>query len=121
VKVKTFRLIYDLLAYLEKRVLNLQQPTRPEVLGRAEIIAQFEIKGERILGAKVVEGELRKEARLHWQRAEKILDEVKFKSLKKGKLDVLAVKKGEEFGAVLAPVVDFQVGDLLVYFRDGSN
>jgi translation initiation factor IF-2 len=37
--------------------------------------------------------------------------------MKKGKEDIQKVKKGEEFGVILSPNVDFNVGDVLVSYR----
>ncbi|MFH1840706.1 MAG: translation initiation factor IF-2 [Candidatus Shapirobacteria bacterium] len=118
VKIKSFQIIYELLAYLEKRVLKLLQPTfDEEILGQAEILARFEMKGQHVLGARVIEGEIKKTEKLRVKRGEALIGEGRLKSLKKDKMDVLEVKKGEEFGAVLAPEVDFEVGDLVISYR----
>jgi translation initiation factor IF-2 len=123
VKIKNFQLIYDLLEYLEKQALKGTQPAAlaEQVLGRAEILAEFKIKEEHILGAKVTTGEIKKTEKMRICRGEVVVGEARVKSLKKDKMDVLSVEKGEEFGAVLSPDIDFELGDLLISYRHGSN
>ncbi len=65
----------------------------------------------------MIEGEIKKNGQCHLLRNLKIIGEVRFKSMKKGKEDTQQVKKGEEFGVVLSPAIDFEVGDVLVSYR----
>jgi len=116
--IRSYKIIYDLLQYLEKRVLKLIEPMIDEtVLGKAEILAQFEINKNKIVGCKVIEGEITKTDRFHLMRDGQILADCRLKSLKSGKLDVEKVKKGDEFGGVLSPNLDFVKGDMLVSFK----
>lgn len=118
VAVKTYQIIYDLLKDIEEKALKILEPTiDEEILGQAEIIAQFEIKGQRIAGCRVKEGQISKENQLHLKRNEKILGHCRIKSLKVGKNDVEKVKKEDEFGVILAPSLDFSIGDVLLSFQ----
>lgn len=117
VKISSYKIIYELLEEVEKKVLKVMEPTiDEEVLGKAEILAEFSGK-EKIAGCRVLEGEIKKNDQCHLLRSLKIMGEVRFKSMKKGKEDTQQVKKGEEFGVVLFPAIDFEVGDVLVSYR----
>ena len=118
VTIKTYKIIYELLEDLEKKILKILEPTIDEqVLGSAEIIAEFEIEKQRIAGAKVISGVLTKQDTLHLKRGKEILGDCRIKSMKKGKLNVDKAKGGEEFGAILSPALDFNKGDMLISFK----
>lgn len=115
VKIKNFRIIYDLLEDLEARILKMMEPTIDrKVAGRAEIIAVFEIRGERIAGARVVEGKINRALPVILERGNKILAETKISSLKQQKQDINEALAGAEFGATFAGKVDFQPGDMII-------
>jgi len=117
VKISSYQVIYELLEDVERKVLKVMEPTiDEEILGKAEIIAEFTMK-ERIAGCRVIEGEIKKSDKIHLLRNSQIINEVRLKSMRRGKEDVQQVKKGEEFGVILTPNVDFNVGDVLVSYR----
>jgi translation initiation factor IF-2 len=117
VKISSYQVIYELLEDVERKVLKVREPTiDEEILGKAEIIAEFTTK-ERIAGCRVIEGEIKKSDKIHLLRNSQMVNEVRLKSMRRGKEDVQQVKKGEEFGVILTPNVDFNVGDVLVSYR----
>ena len=116
VKINIYQVIYELLDDLEKKILKIFSPLIEEqILGKAEIIAEFKMK-EKVAGCRVIEGELKKNDKLHLLRGEVVVNNCRFKSLKRGKNDVEQVKKDEEFGAVFSPNLDFQVGDMIISY-----
>lgn len=118
IKMTHHKIIYKLLEEIEKKVLKMLKPTiDEEVLGKAEVLEEFEIDKERVAGCRVIEGEMKKTDRFHLLRKEEILGDCRIKSMRTGKKDVERTKKGEEFGAILSPVLDFDIGDMLVSFR----
>lgn len=118
IKIRHYKIIYELLEEIERRVLKILEPTiEEEVLGRAKILQEFEIKNEKIAGCQVVEGKVKKPDQFHLKRGEKIIGDCRIKSMKTGKENIEKAQKGEEFGAILVPLLDFQVGDVLVSFR----
>lgn len=122
ISVKIFSIIYDLLEEIEEKALKAMAPTiDEEVLGQAEIIAEFEIKDQRIAGSRVYEGVINQKDRLHLKRGEKIIGDCRLKSMKKGKQAATEAKKNEEFGAILSPSLDFKIGDVLVSFRKNKT
>jgi translation initiation factor IF-2 len=118
VTISSFKIIYKLLEYLEEKMLKLMEPTIDEIeLGQAEIIALFEMKGDRIAGCKVKSGEIAKNHRLHLIRDGKIVTDPKIRSLKRGKEDIPLAKTGTECGIVFNAHVDFRVGDVLESYK----
>jgi translation initiation factor IF-2 len=118
VSLRAYKVIYELLEEVEKKVLRILEPTiDEEIIGQAEIVAEFEINKERIAGAKVVEGRIAKGDQLQLKRGQEVMGRCRIKSLKQGKEMVEKAKKGEEFGAILSPPLDFRLGDMLVSFR----
>lgn len=118
VKISLYQVIYELLEEIEKKILKILEPTiDEEILGKAEILAEFEINKERVAGCRVNEGAIRKIDQIHLLREERILGDVRIKSLRKGKENVEQVKKGEEFGVIFSPTLDFKMGDMLVSYR----
>ncbi len=116
VKIKTYKIIYEMLEDLEKQVFAFLNPKANEqVLGSAEIIAQFEIKGDKIAGCKVTEGELKRGQNIyfHLKREGNEIGDPKIRSMKQGKLDVESVKAPNECGIVFRGMVRFQIGDVL--------
>jgi translation initiation factor IF-2 len=122
VTISSFGIIYKLLEYLEEKILKLMEPTIDEIeLGRAEIKAVFEMKGERIAGCKVVSGEIAKNHQLHLLREDKIFANPKIRSLKHGKEDIPHAKTGVECGIVFTSFIDFKVGDVIESYKKNSK
>ncbi len=118
VKIKTYNVIYELLEEVENQALKILEPTiDEEILGQAEIIAEFEVKKDRIAGCKVIEGRIAKGDKLHLKRGKKLIGDCRIKSMKHGKEDVEKAKKEEEYGVILSPPLDFRLGDMLISFR----
>jgi len=117
VKISSYQVIYELLEDIDRKILKIMEPTIDEqVLGKAEILAEFPGK-QKIAGCRMMEGEIKKSDQLHLLRKTQIIATLRIRSMKKGKQDVQLVKKGDEFGVVLTPAIDFLVGDVLVSFH----
>jgi translation initiation factor IF-2 len=118
VVIKTYKIIYELLDYLEERVLKMIAASADEaVMGKAKVIAEF-IRGEdRVAGCQVLEGKIRKKDKLHLQRGNQDLGEVKIVSMKHQRDKIQEAKLGVEFGAIFSPPLDFEVGDMLISLK----
>lgn len=117
VKITNYQIIYDLLKYLEEKVLKILEPTiDKKIVGKAVVKAIFNMKGEEILGCQVTEGKINRTNPVCIQRDNRILVETRLKSLKEGKQDINEVVVGQEFGAILVKTVDFLVGDMLISY-----
>jgi len=122
VVIKEYKIIYKLLEDIEKIILKLLEPTIDEdELGSAEILKVFEMKGNRIAGCKVLSGVIQKSDLFHLMREDKIISDIKIKSLKQAKEDVDKVKAKTECGIVLNPQHTFQVGDKLIAYKVKSE
>lgn len=119
VKIKNFDIIYDLLKEIEGLVLHIMEPNIDrEILGKAEVIAEFEVRGEKIAGAKVVQGRIVKTDKVWLEREGKMVAETKMKSMRHAKGEISKAEMGLEFGVVFHPPVDFQKGDLIIAWQD---
>jgi len=118
VTISSFTIIYKLLEYLEDKMLKLMEPTIDETeLGQAEVLALFEMKGDKIAGCKVISGEIAKNHLLHLIRDGKIVANPKIRSLKRSKEDVPFVRVGTECGIVFTSYIDFRVGDVIKSYK----
>lgn len=118
IRISQFEIIYELLKAIEEMVLKKTGVVeREQILGRAQIIAEFKTKDLRIAGCKVLEGEVNKQSPIYIKRGEKVIGNAKIKSLRIGKKDVEGAAFGEEFGVIFNPLLDFALGDMLVSFQ----
>ncbi len=116
VKISDYRIIYKLFEEVEEKIKKLTEPDE-EILGKAEILKEFEIDKRKIAGCRVLEGEIKKTDKFHLTRQDRLIGDCRFKSMKQGKNDIGQVKAGEEFGAALSPALDFNLGDVLISYK----
>jgi len=117
VKIKTYRIIYELFADIEKRILKILEPTiNRKVLGKAEILAIFEMKGEKIAGCRVLEGKINRGWLISVQRNGQIVADTRISSMKNQKQDINEASINEEFGTTFKDKVDFQKGDMVLSY-----
>lgn len=112
VKIYTYKIIYELLADVDKW-LKEKEEVGERVLGRAQIIAEFPHDKKKIAGAKVTEGRITKSDKLRLVKAGEVIGDIRSVSLKKQKLDVDKVSLGDEFGMLFEPQLDFKIGDVI--------
>jgi translation initiation factor IF-2 len=122
VKINDFQVIYKLFEAIEEKMKRLKEPfAGEEILGKAEILKEFEIDKKRIAGCRVIEGEVKKTDKFHLQRGEELVGDCRLKSMKTGKDKIEKAKAGEEFGAILYPLLDFKLGDMLISHRKAKE
>ncbi len=118
VLIRTYNIIYELLEDVEDVVNTLLEVGQlEEVLGKANIIAEFPHGKERIAGCRMIEGGIAKGQKIRIVREGILIGEVKLKSLRKVKEEVNKVEKGNDCGMYFEPVVDFAIGDVVESFR----
>lgn len=122
IKIREYDVIYKLLEDLQKQMLKLMDSTIDEVvLGEAEILQIFEMKGDKIAGCRVTTGEIKKTDLFHLKRDDEIIADPQLKSMMHGKQETDSAKAGSaknEFGCVFKKKkLDFQVGDILVAYK----
>lgn len=113
VRIEVFDVIYEIFEKLEE----LMSEDTEEVLGKAEILASFPYNKKKVAGGIVLKGRIAKQDRLILQRGKVQIGTARVASLKKQKESVSVVNKGEEFGLILEPQLDFAKGDMLVSVR----
>lgn len=118
VVVKSHRIIYELLEYLEKKVLKMMESGIDEdELGKAVIIKVFEINGEKIAGARVESGRFEIGDTIHLQKNDGSVKDAKVKSLRIGKDEVKKVPAGSECGILLFPNLDLHEKEVIISYR----
>jgi len=119
VSIRQYNVIYKLIEDVEKAVQGLLEPEYIEVaVGQAEVKTVFEAgKRGRIAGSQVKEGKATRDSQARVIRAGKVIAESRVSGLRRFKDDVREVTTGMECGVKLENFNDFQVGDMLQFFR----
>lgn len=118
ISIEIYEIIYDLFDDIEKQVLKLIEPTiNEEILGEAEIIAEFKIRGNHIAGCKIKKGKISKNHPIHLKRGEVILADAKITSFQKENQEAEEAKVGAEIGLVFSPSLDFKIGDAIISYK----
>ncbi|MBN1145998.1 MAG: translation initiation factor IF-2 [Anaerolineales bacterium] len=115
VSIRQYDIIYRLTEDIEKALKGMLEPEEREtILGRAEVLAVFRIsKVGNIAGCRVLNGEIRRNARSRVLRAGKVVADAHLASLKRHQEDAREVRAGFECGIGLKGFDDFEVGDIL--------
>jgi translation initiation factor IF-2 len=102
-----------------KALKGMLEPTYVEVIdGRAEIRAVFSAaKGVKVAGIYVTEGKVTRGASVRVLRQEQVVCESTVSSLKRFKDDVREVATGYECGVGIRDFNEFEVGDILEFYR----
>jgi len=119
VDIRHYDVIYNLVDDAEKALKGMLEPTYTEVIdGRAEVRAVFSSsKKERVAGVYVTEGKVSRGVAVRVRRGEEVVFESVVSSLRRFKDDVKEVTSGYECGVGIQDFSDFQVGDILEFFR----
>jgi translation initiation factor IF-2 len=119
VGIHIYDVIYRLIEDMEKTLKGMLEPTYAEVLsGRAEVRAVFaSSKLGKIAGLYVTEGRIRRDDQLRILRQSKPIAESRVSSLKRFSEDVSEVSTGLECGLGIEGAADFQVGDIVEFYR----
>jgi translation initiation factor IF-2 len=121
VSIRMYDIIYRLTEDVEKALKGMLEPEYKDVvLGRANIQAVFRIsKVGNIAGCKVIQGELRRNARARVVRGGSSIFDGEFASLKHEKDDVREVRQGFECGLAIKGFNEYVPGDIIeCYIRE---
>ena len=115
VVIKTYDIIYNLLEDLEEvsQLLKEKEEREKNLKGEAKIQAIFTINGSQIAGIKVTKGKIEVNDRIELLKGKVFKGESIVDSIKQRAENVKVVKKGEEGGLLLNPVLDIQQGDVI--------
>jgi len=118
VDIRSYDVIYNLVDDIEKALKGMLEPTYVEVIeGRAEVKAIFPSKKAKVAGVAVSEGKVSRGASARVRRGEQVVVESEVSSLRRFKDDVKEVTSGYECGVGFKDFDDFEVGDVLEFFR----
>jgi len=119
VAIQQYDVIYRLIEDMDKTLKGMLEPTYAEVLGgRAEVRAVFpSSKLGKIAGVYVMEGKISRDAQVKILRQNKVIGDSRVSSLKRFKDDVAEVSAGLECGLGIEGTVDFQIGDIIEFYR----
>ncbi|MEJ2262352.1 MAG: translation initiation factor IF-2 [Anaerolineales bacterium] len=115
ISIRLYNIIYRLTEDVEKALKGLLEPEIKEnVIGHAEVRAIFRIsRVGNIAGCRVIDGEIRRNAKVRVVRGGEPIFEGEVASLKHHQDDVREVRQGFECGISLKGFDDFEEGDLL--------
>ena len=115
VAVESFQIIYKLTERVEELLKSLAPKRIVEtVVGRAKVLKYFSSKHlEHVVGAKVLDGELRKKGQLRIVRRDSIVGRGEFINLQSNKQNVEKVQSEGEFGAVIESEFKPSPGDII--------
>ncbi|GER78529.1 MAG: translation initiation factor IF-2 [Anaerolineales bacterium] len=115
VDIRLYDIIYRLTEDIEKALKGMLAPEFVErSVGRAQVLKVFPIsKIGKIAGCRVLEGELRRSAKVRLKRGADIVFEGDMSSLKREKDDAREVRSGLECGVGLKNFHDIEPGDML--------
>ncbi len=119
VNIRNYDVIYNLVDDVGKALKGMLEPTYTDVIeGRAEVRAVFPTaKKQKVAGVYVTEGRASRGASVKVKREEQVVVESTVSSLRHFKDDVKEVNAGTECGVGIKDFIDFQVGDILEFFR----
>jgi len=119
VDIRHYDIIYNLVDDIDKALKGLLEPSYIEVIeGQAEVRAVFSSgKKYKIAGVYITEGKVSRNSSVRVRRQKQVVSESVVSSLRRFKDDVKEVAAGYECGISIKDFNDFQVGDLLEFFR----
>jgi translation initiation factor IF-2 len=115
VSIRLYNIIYRLTEDVEKALRGMLEPEmRENIIGHAEVRAIFRIsRVGNIAGCRVIDGELRRNAKIRVLRDGDEIFSGELSSLKHHQDDVREVRQGFECGVSIRGFDDFEEGDLL--------
>jgi translation initiation factor IF-2 len=118
VDIRLYEIIYRMTEDIEKALTGMLEPKLVEkTIGRAQVLQVFTAsKFGRVAGCKVIEGELRRGAKVRLYRGSDLIYEGDLSSLRHEKEDVKEIRTGYECGVGFRNFSDIQPGDLLVCY-----
>jgi translation initiation factor IF-2 len=119
VDIRLYNIIYKLIEDMDKALKGLLEPEYQDVIiGHAEIRAVFKISRlGKVAGLYVTDGIVARNALVRVHRDGEILFDGQLASLKRFTEDIREVKAGFECGIGLEGFHDFEVGDILEFYR----
>ena len=117
IDIRLYDIIYSLIDDIDKALKGLLPVPIVEVTeGRAEVIAVFPAKGNKVAGVRVAEGKVTRGVKVRVWRGKKTLADSTVTSLKRFKENVKECAAGFECGVGVDNFGDFQMGDVMEFY-----
>jgi translation initiation factor IF-2 len=119
VDIRCYQVIYQIIDDIERALKGMKEPSWVEVLeGQAEIRAIFPSdKYGRVAGAYIKQGKASQGASVKIKRRGELITQTTLTSLKRFKEDVKEAATGFECGIGLKEFNQFEVGDIIEFYR----
>ncbi len=123
IEILPYNIIYNVVEDMKKRVEKLSKKDDERIIiGRAEVLKVFDIgKLGKVAGSNVLEGVMKKGAKVRLLRGEETVLETDIVELRREKDTVHEVKHGLECGISLSRRDHVQEGDIIECFMIGDN
>lgn len=118
VDIKTYRVIYDAIADVEKAIHGMLTPEFvEEVIGRAEVRQVFKVPNQgKVAGIYIQNGKVTRDATVRLLRNDVIITESEISSLRRFKDDVREINTGYEGGLGIDGYDDIKEGDAMEFY-----
>lgn len=113
VKIMSFKIIYELIQYLEKVIHEGDLV----VLGKAEVLGVFPYENKKVAGIKMINGRIAIKDTLIVERNKEEVGRVRVVSMRKLKDSITEAREGQECGIIFEPQITFQVKDILTSIK----
>jgi translation initiation factor IF-2 len=119
VDIRRYSIIYELIEDMERALKGMKEPSYAEVIeGHAEVRAIFPSgKYGKVAGVYVNDGKISRDALVKVIRQNQIVHQATLSSLKRFKDDVKEVAAGFECGIGVEGFNQFEVGDVIEFYR----
>ncbi|MBD3247726.1 translation initiation factor IF-2 [Candidatus Falkowbacteria bacterium] len=119
VKVHTFNIIYDLIAYVREEMQKLVTPKFERIdLGRLKVLAIFKTgDSDQIVGGKVLDGTI-KASKVEIYRDKELITTGEVEKIQSGKEDVNEASKDQECGISFKGNPVIQEGDIINFYEN---
>ncbi|MEI6690228.1 MAG: translation initiation factor IF-2 [bacterium] len=122
VKILSHKIIYELLEFIEKKILRLLEPNYDEkVLGEGLILKVFEINRDKIAGVKVGSGKLETGNTIHLKHTDGTTKDARIKAMRIGKDEVKIAESGVECGILLFPNIEIREKDVIISYQKAEG
>jgi translation initiation factor IF-2 len=112
--LKGYTIIYEMINEISDFVQGKLESLQEEILGIAKVLARFPYEKTEVLGISVTEGRVAKGDKVRVLRGEEVIGESYVSSVRQGKEQISKVESGQQAGMILAPRLDFTIGDVVI-------
>lgn len=112
--LKGYSIIYEMIDEINDFVAGKLESLQEEIYGIAKILARFPYEKTEVLGVSVTEGRVAKGDKARIVRGEEVIGESYITSVRQGKEQISKAESGQQAGIILAPRLDFTIGDMVI-------